>query len=215
MIVPLLGGGFGGKCEPHFEAHVAALARAAGRPVKLVFSRREEFTVPDHRREGMAIELETGIRRDGTTGRAAGKAGHRQRGLHGGCRVLPAARRDARGRARTGSRTSRSRPSSRTRTTSLRLGAGTDRAPGCWALEQHLDAVAREIGLDPVELRRRNIVHEGDEGPTRQVFNAIGAAETLEKACELIGYGKELPPTRRSAWPSAGGRRSPRPPAPS
>ena len=66
VIVPLLGGGFGGKCEPHFEAHVAALARAARRPVKLVFSRREEFTVPDHRREGMAIELETGVDRDGT-----------------------------------------------------------------------------------------------------------------------------------------------------
>jgi CO/xanthine dehydrogenase Mo-binding subunit len=35
VIVPLLGGGFGAKCDFHFEAHVAALARAAGRPVKL------------------------------------------------------------------------------------------------------------------------------------------------------------------------------------
>ena len=40
VIVPLLGGGFGAKCDFHFEAHVAVLARAAGRPVKLVFSRR-------------------------------------------------------------------------------------------------------------------------------------------------------------------------------
>ena len=52
IIVPHLGGGFGGKCEFHYEAQVAALARAAGRPVKLVFSRREEFLAPDHRREG-------------------------------------------------------------------------------------------------------------------------------------------------------------------
>ena len=66
VVVPLLGGGFGSKCDFHFEAHVAALARAARRPVKLVFSRREEFVAPDHRREGMAIELETGARRDGT-----------------------------------------------------------------------------------------------------------------------------------------------------
>ena len=66
IIVPYLGGGFGGKCEFHFEAHVAALARAAGRPVKLVFSRREEFIAPDHRREGMVIELETGVMNDGT-----------------------------------------------------------------------------------------------------------------------------------------------------
>ena len=48
------------------RAHVAALARAARRPVKLVFSRREEFVALDHRREGMVIELETGARRDGT-----------------------------------------------------------------------------------------------------------------------------------------------------
>ena len=66
IIVPLLGGGFGAKCDFHFEGHVAALARAARRPVKLVFSRREEFVAVDHRREGMVIELETGARSDGT-----------------------------------------------------------------------------------------------------------------------------------------------------
>jgi CO/xanthine dehydrogenase Mo-binding subunit len=66
IIVPLLGGGFGSKCDFHYEGHVAALARAAGRPVKLVFTREEEFVAPDHRREGMVIELETGARDDGT-----------------------------------------------------------------------------------------------------------------------------------------------------
>ena len=62
IVVPLLGGGFGAKCDFHFEAHVAALARAARRPVKLVFSRHEEFIAIDHRREGMVIELETAAR---------------------------------------------------------------------------------------------------------------------------------------------------------
>ncbi|HTH06884.1 MAG TPA: molybdopterin cofactor-binding domain-containing protein, partial [Ilumatobacteraceae bacterium] len=50
IIVPHLGGGFGGKCGFHYEAHIAALARAAKRPVRLVFSRREEFIAPDRRR---------------------------------------------------------------------------------------------------------------------------------------------------------------------
>ena len=67
VIVPHLGGGFGGKCEFHYEAQVAALARAARRPVRLVFSRREEFVAPDHRREGQVLELETGVRNDGST----------------------------------------------------------------------------------------------------------------------------------------------------
>src|SRR5262249_34035822 len=43
IVVTHLGGGFGGKCDFHFEGHVAALARAARRPVRLVLSRREEF----------------------------------------------------------------------------------------------------------------------------------------------------------------------------
>ena len=66
IIVPHLGGGFGGKCGFHFEAHIAALARAAKRPVRLVFSRREEFLAPDKRREGIVYDFETGVKTDGT-----------------------------------------------------------------------------------------------------------------------------------------------------
>jgi len=64
--VLVVGGGFGGKCGFHYEAHVAALSRAARRPVRLVFSRREEFIAPDRRREGMIVELTSGVRKDGT-----------------------------------------------------------------------------------------------------------------------------------------------------
>ena len=60
IVVPHLGGGFGGKCGFHFEAHVAALARSSGRPVKLVFTRREEFVATDKVRHPMVIQLETG-----------------------------------------------------------------------------------------------------------------------------------------------------------
>ncbi|HLE45145.1 MAG TPA: molybdopterin cofactor-binding domain-containing protein, partial [Methylomirabilota bacterium] len=66
VVVPQLGGGFGGKCDFHFEAHVAALARKAGRPVRLVFTRREEFIVPDKVRHPMVMEFRTGVKRDGT-----------------------------------------------------------------------------------------------------------------------------------------------------
>jgi CO/xanthine dehydrogenase Mo-binding subunit len=193
VIVPLLGGGFGGKCEPHFEAHVAALARAARRPVKLVFSRREEFTVPDHRREGMAIELETGVSRDGTLVSRRAKLVIDNGAYTADAAFFPQlAAMHAVGPYRV-EHVSVEAELAYTNN----VPSGSVRAPTapqvCWALEQHLDEVAREIGLDPVELRRRNIVREGDEGPTRQVFLPIGAAETLERACELIGYGKELP----------------------
>ncbi len=65
VVVPLLGGGFGAKCDFHFEAQVAALARAARRPVRLVFSREEEFRAIAQRREGIVMEIETGATKDG------------------------------------------------------------------------------------------------------------------------------------------------------
>ena len=72
--------------------------------------------------------------------------------------------------------------------------SGSVRAPTgpttCWAVEQHHDVVAERLGLDPVEFRRRNLVHEGDEGPTGQVFERIGVIETLEHAAAAIGWGR-------------------------
>jgi len=63
----------------------------------------------------------------------------------------------------------------------------------CWALEQHMDELAGALGLDPVELRRRTLIEDGAEGPTRQVFDHVGIKGTLERAVEMIGYGQELP----------------------
>ena len=75
--------------------------------------------------------------------------------------------------------------------------SGSVRAPTapqvCWGLEQHMDEVAAAIGMDPVDLRRRTLIEEGAEGPTRQVFEKVGVRDTLEKAVEMIGYGRELP----------------------
>ena len=209
IIVPLLGGGFGSKCDFHFEAHVAALARATARPVKLVFSREEEFIAPDHRRESIAIELETGARRDGTLvarrarlvldgGAYCGEGGFfaQMAAMHAcGPYVLETVDVDS------------------MLVYTNNQPSGSIRAPTapqtCWAVEQHMDEVADALGLDPVELRRRTLIDEGDESPTRQVFGAIGIKETLERAAELIGYGEELPDNEGIGfacgwWPSFG-----------
>jgi CO/xanthine dehydrogenase Mo-binding subunit len=209
VIVPLLGGGFGAKCDFHFEAHVAALARAAGRPVKLVFSRREEFVSPDHRREGMLIELETGARRDGTLVARRGRlvldkgAYCGEGGFLGQMAAMHA--------CGPYEIENVSVESYLNYTTSQ--PSGSIRAPTapqvCWALEQHMDEVAAALELDPVELRRRTLIEQGSEGPTRQVFDAIGMKETLERAVELVGYGTALPEDEAIGvacgwWPSFG-----------
>jgi CO/xanthine dehydrogenase Mo-binding subunit len=193
VIVPLLGGGFGAKCDFHFEGHVAALARAAGRPVKLVFTRREEFMAVGHRREGMVIELETGATRDGKLVARRGRlvldkgAYCGEGGFFAQMAAMHACGPYEIENIRVDSylNYSNNQPSS-----SIRAPT----APQvCWALEQHMDELAAALDLDPVELRRRTLIVDGSEGPTRQVFTQIAIKETLERAVELIGYGRELP----------------------
>ena len=193
VVVPLLGGGFGAKCDLHFEAQVAALARAARRPVRLVFSREEEFRAIAQRREGIVMEFETGAMRDGRLvarkarlvldkGAYCGEGGFlgQMAAMHAcGPYVIDAIAVES------------------FLNYSNRQPSGSVRAPTapqvCWGLEQHMDEVAEELGVDPVELRRRTLIEEGAEGPTRQVFDEIGVKQTLERAVEMIGYERDLP----------------------
>lgn len=192
VIVPHLGGGFGGKCGFHFEAHVAALARASGRPVKLVFTRAEEFVAPDRRREGMVFEVETGVRSDGTITARRGKvivdngaytadAGFfpQLAAMHlAGPYKVPNLHIDAH-LAYTNHQPS-----------------GSVRAPtapaACWALESHTDELAAAVGLGPVEFRRRNAVATGDEGVVGQTYGEIGLLQCLESAVDRAGDGSDL-----------------------
>ncbi|MGH3014812.1 MAG: xanthine dehydrogenase family protein molybdopterin-binding subunit [Gaiellaceae bacterium] len=209
IVVPLLGGGFGSKCDFHFEGHVAALARAAGRPVKLVFTREEEFIAPDHRREGMVIELETGARRDGTLVARRGRLvldGGAYCGEGGFFAQLAAMH-------ACGPYAIENVNVEATLVYTNNQPSGSIRAPTapqvCWALEQHMDELAGELELDPIGLRRRTLVQEGDEGPTRQVFGPIAMRETLDRAVEMVAPDGDLPEDEAIGvscgwWPSFG-----------
>jgi CO/xanthine dehydrogenase Mo-binding subunit len=193
VIVPHMGGGFGGKCGPHFEPHVAALARKTRRPVRLVFSRREEFIAPDKRREGMVIDIETGVKKDGTiTARRAhliidngaytsdAAVFSQLAGMHvAGPYKIPNIFIDGH------------------LVYTNHQPSGSVRAPtapqACWALESHTDEVARAIGMDPVEFRRKNAVDSGEVGPSGQTYDTIGLQQCIEKAVEMSGYGRALP----------------------
>lgn len=193
IVVPHLGGGFGGKCGFHFEAHVAALARAAKRPVRLVFSRREELVAPDRRREGIVYDLETGVMRDGTitarrvwlaidNGAYTADSGFFSQiaAMHAlGPYRIPHVHAEAH------------------LVYTNHQPSGSVRAPtapqSCWAVESHTDEVARAIGMDPVEFRRRNAVDTGVEGPSGQVYGEIGVQQCIAAATAAAGYGQPLP----------------------
>ncbi|MDH3294294.1 MAG: molybdopterin-dependent oxidoreductase, partial [Acidimicrobiia bacterium] len=193
IIVPHLGGGFGGKCGFHFEAHVAALARASRRPVKLVFSRREEFLAPDRRREGMIVDLTTGLDGDG---RIVARTARLL--IDNGAYIADAAffpQMAAMHVAGPYQIPNLSIESSLVYTN--RQPSGSVRAPtapqACWAVESHTDELARAIGADPVDFRRRNIVVSGSEGPSGQLYDSIGLAQCLEAATAAIDDGRDLP----------------------
>jgi CO/xanthine dehydrogenase Mo-binding subunit len=193
IIVPHLGGGFGGKCGFHYEAHVAALARATKRPVRLVFSRREEFLAPDRRREGIVFDLQTGVKRDGTitarkvwlaidNGAYTADAGFFSQlaAMHAlGPYQVPNALAEAH------------------LVYTNHQPSGSVRAPTapqtCWALESHTDEVAAAIGMDPLEFRLKNAVSTGKEGPSGQVYDEIGLVDCIRAAADGAGYGQPLP----------------------
>ena len=192
IVAPHLGGGFGGKCGGHFEPHIAALARAAKRPVKLVFSRWEEFIAPDRRREGMIIDITTGVDADGKivarTGELLLDNGAymadssffpQAAAMHvAGPYVIPNVNIDAK------------------LVYTNRQPSGSVRAPtapqGCWAVESHTDEIAAAIGMDPLEFRRKNIVTTGSVGAVGQTYDEIGLDQCLELAAESAGWGTDL-----------------------
>lgn len=193
IIVPHLGGGFGGKCGFHYEAHVAALARAAQRPVRLVFSRREEFVAPDRRREGIVYDFETGVNADGKiTARRAWLA------IDNGAYTADAgffsqlAAMHALGPYRIPNLLAEAHL-----VYTNHQPSGSVRAPTapqtCWALESHTDEVARVVGMDPVAFRKLNAVDTGAEGPSGQTYGEIGVQQCIDAAVTAAGYGQALP----------------------
>ncbi len=207
IIVPHLGGGFGGKCGFHFEAHVAALARAVRRPVKLVFTREEEFVAPDRRREGMTIDVTSGIRRDGTLVARRGRMLLDNGAYTADADFFPQlAAMHLAGPYKIPNVLIES-----SLVYTNRQPSGSVRAPtapqACWALEAHTDELADAVGMDPVAFRRLNAIDSGSVGVVGQTYGEIGLQQCINAAVEEIEYGSDLPPDEAVGvaigwWPS-------------
>ncbi len=158
VVKPLVGGGFGGKSEViPLELAAAILARRAARPVKITYTREEVFYA--HRgRPRTIIELKTGARRDGRL--TAVEARVVQDGGafcgYGPVTVLYSgqllnAMYDIPNVKFGGYRVLTNKPAC-----GAMRGHGTVNVR--FAFETHLDMLAAELGLDPAELRRRNLL---------------------------------------------------------
>ena len=189
VIVPYLGGGYGGKVYPKVEPITVALAQKAGRPVRVVLSREEVFyTITKH---AAVIRMKTGVKKDGTllareceihldTGayaeigpRVAKKSGYTAAGPY----KIPNLKID----------------SYSVYTNKPPAGAfrGFGVSQSAWAVESQMDIIAAALKLDPLELRKQNGYNEGDKFVTEEKLRAIGLKECIDEVAKSIGWEKK------------------------
>lgn len=160
-LTPRVGGGFGNKMEPHIQPLTVALALKTGRPVKCILTREEDFEIV-RARHPFKIRMKTGADADGRiiardcealvdcgafADDSPGVLGYALL-MSGGPYRIPNQR--ARGKL--------------VYTNKLRFGAyrGFGNPQVTFASEQQIDQIAGKLGLDPFEMRRRNLLRPGD-----------------------------------------------------
>ncbi len=186
------GGGFGGKCDPFsHEIAVCKLALMTGRPVKCTLTREEVFYT--HRgRHPVLMWVRTGVDDDGRI-----LAMHFRSALDGGAygSYGPASTLYT-GALQT---TTYAIPAYRfegVRVFTNKAPCGPKRGHGTpqprFALEVHLDKLAGELGLDPVELRRRNYVKPFTRTVNWLRITSCGLSEVTDRVLEASGYEQRL-----------------------
>ncbi|TDD66903.1 xanthine dehydrogenase family protein molybdopterin-binding subunit [Jiangella aurantiaca] len=192
VIAPDVGGGFGGKLQITAEEFITFLtAQRLHKPVKYTESRSESMLAAHHGRD-MIQEVEIGARRDGTvTGLGvrllANMGGYLRlltpatpllgRYMYNGIYKFPAHRFECTGVFTT------------TTPTDAYRGAG--RPEATFAIERAMDDLAAELGMEPMELRRRNWIRH-DEFPfttvTGLTYDSGDYEAATERAMELFRY---------------------------
>jgi CO/xanthine dehydrogenase Mo-binding subunit len=189
VIVPYLGGGYGGKVYPKVEPITVALALKARRPVRVVLAREEVFyTITKH---AAVIRMKTGVKKDGTLVARECEI-HLDTGAYAeiGPRVAKKSGYTAAGPYRI--------PNLKIDSYSVYTNkppAGAFRGFGvsqsAWAVESQMDIIAAALKLDPLELRRKNGYDEGDEFVTGETLRSVGLKECVDQVAKSIAWGKK------------------------
>ncbi|MFW5686538.1 MAG: xanthine dehydrogenase family protein molybdopterin-binding subunit, partial [Spirochaetota bacterium] len=192
VIVPYVGGGFGGKAGIGIEPLVAVLSRkTGGRPVKLTATREEEFSLLPCRSQ-LTYRIKTGLSKDGKiqaqemtmywdAGAYADYAVNVTRASGysaGGPYEIPNAKVDA-----------------YTIYTNKPFGTayrGFGHVEFFWGLERHMDLIAEAIGMEPMEFRLKNALKPGSTTLTGEHITAHtgNITKCLQTAADAVGYRK-------------------------
>lgn len=200
VIQTTTGGGFGGKEEypSMIAAHAALLALKASRPVKIVYDRAEDIAATTKRHPGV-IRHKTGVTRDGRL-----VASEIDIVMDGGAYVTlsPVVLSRAAIHALGPYRCDNVRITARvvaTNTPPNGAFRGFGAPQAAFAYEMQMEKIASELGVDPLALRRINLLREGDVTATGQKLRwSVGSEDVLNAAVEKSGYPR-LKSARRGA----------------
>ena len=183
-----IGGDFGGKGSPMNVALGYVLSKAVGgRPVRMVFDYAEEFLAANPRHYSK-LRMRTGVKKDGSITAhdvsivfdSGAYAGFKPAGHLGGAKAAGGPYRTENARVVEDMVYTHNTPCGHMR------GPGEPQA--VFALESHIDEVAKALGMDPVQFRLMNLVEDGEPTALGDVFVENRAAEALEVAVEASGY---------------------------
>ncbi|HKP10496.1 MAG TPA: xanthine dehydrogenase family protein molybdopterin-binding subunit [Blastocatellia bacterium] len=219
VIQTTTGGGFGGKEEypSVIAAHAALLARKAGRPVKLIYDRAEDIAATTKRHPGI-IRHRTGVTRDGRL-----TASEIDIVMDGGAYVTLTPVVLSRGaiHALGPYRCDNVRITARavaTNTPPNGAFRGFGAPQVAFAYEMQMERIAAALRIEPLELRRINMLREGDVTATGQQLKwSVGASEVLEAAVDdsryhekraaASAFNQQMDEAHRSAQPPADHKR--------
>ena len=193
IIATIVGGNFGGKNEITTEPVVALLSKKTGRPVKCTFTRPEEF-MSSTTRHPLIMDYKTGVTKEGkilgrqirlvldggaycswsetTLGKACilSAGPYKIDNLYAEAFVVY---------------------TNKTMTGAMR-GFGAPQV--CFAYESHMDDMAKDLGIDPLEMRLMNALEEGSLSPTSQKLHSVVVKESLLQAAERFGWNERQRP---------------------
>jgi len=191
VVKPYVGGGFGPKCEATpLEMSAGLLSRMTGKPVKMTYAREQVF-LHSRARHQFYAEMSLGVKKDGTMMALKNKAVldggaytsfgiatvYYSGSLLGGPYKLKAMKYD-------GYRVYTNRPA-----------CGAQRGHGGVAhraaFEQLLDMTAEKLGIDPIEMRLRNIMQAGDVTVNELDMSSLGMKECIESVREGSDWDKK------------------------
>lgn len=193
VIGTYVGGGFGGKEDITVEAFLALLTFKTGRPVKLTYT-REESILSHSKRHPYIMQYKTGAKRDGRLvalkARLVSDAGAY---VYLSPWVLLYSMVDAAGPYRIPHvRVDGYTVLTNNTFTSANRGFGAPQV--CFAYESQMDELARQLQMDPAEIRKINYLEKGEALPTGQVLNhTVALKETTDYVLHALG---EKPPSK-------------------